>query len=61
MSERPKPKTQKESKMAYFNNSIKTIKELKSAYHKLALKNHPDVGGDIEVMKAINVEYDTIQ
>ena len=46
--------------MAYFNNSIKTIKELKSAYHKLALKNHPDVGGDIEVMKAINVEYDTI-
>lgn len=45
--------------MSYFSN-IKSIEALKSAYHKLALKNHPDVGGDIEVMKAINVEYDTI-
>lgn len=43
--------------MSYFSN-IKTIKELKAAYHTLALKNHPDVGGDAEVMKSINVEYD---
>ena len=43
--------------MKYFAN-IKTLEELKKEYKKLALENHPDRGGDVEVMKAINAEYD---
>jgi hypothetical protein len=33
---------------------------LKSAYRKAALKNHPDRGGDPEMMKKVNVAYDTL-
>ena len=43
--------------MKYFNN-CKTIEELKKEYKKLAFANHPDRNGDLEVMKAINVEYE---
>lgn len=43
--------------MKYFAN-IKTLEELKREYKRLALENHPDRGGDVEVMKAINAEYD---
>lgn len=43
--------------MKYFTN-IQTLEELKKEYKKLALENHPDRGGDVEVMKAINAEYD---
>lgn len=43
--------------MKYFAN-IKTLEELKKEYKRLALENHPDRGGDVEVMKAINAEYD---
>ena len=43
----------------YFKN-IKTLEELKREYKKLALANHPDRGGDVEVMKAINAEYDEL-
>ena len=42
--------------MRYFNN-IKDLNELKAAYRKLAMANHPDRGGDPEVMKEINSEY----
>lgn len=45
--------------MAYFTN-CKTLEELKAAYKKLALKNHPDCGGDESVMKEINKEYDIV-
>lgn len=45
--------------MAYFTN-CKTLEELKAAYKKLALKNHPDCGGDEAVMKEINKEYDVV-
>ena len=41
----------------YFD-SCKDKNELKAMYRKLAMKNHPDRGGDEEVMKAINAEYD---
>ena len=37
---------------------IKTMDELKKRYKKLALQNHPDMGGDTRTMQEINVEYD---
>ncbi len=49
----------KENTMKYFQN-ITTLEELKKAYHRLALKYHPDCGGDTEIMKAINQEHDEL-
>lgn len=43
----------------YFKN-INTLEELKKEYKRLALANHPDRGGDVEIMKAINAEYDIV-
>jgi len=43
--------------MKYFVN-CKSIEELKKEYKKLAFANHPDRGGDVEIMKAINSEYE---
>ena len=37
---------------------IETLEDLKKQYKKLALENHPDRGGDVEIMKEINAEYD---
>lgn len=45
--------------MAYFKN-VKNVEDLKTAYKKLARENHPDMGGDVEVMKAINSEFDML-
>lgn len=45
--------------MSYFKNII-NLDDLKSQYKTLARKNHPDAGGDPEVMKAINQEYDKL-
>ena len=44
-------------KLQYFKD-VQNVKELKKAYHKLVLKNHPDKGGDHEVMVAIVLEYE---
>lgn len=41
----------------YFKN-CKTKEDAKKLYKKLAFKHHPDKGGDVEVMKAINNEFD---
>ncbi len=41
----------------YFTE-CKTAEQLKAAYKKLILKNHPDNGGDPEICKAINAEYE---
>ena len=41
----------------YFE-TCKTLDELKSVYRKLAMKYHPDVGGDTETMQKINAEYE---
>lgn len=40
--------------------SVKSLVDLKNQYRALALANHPDKGGDEEVMKAINAEYDAL-
>lgn len=42
----------------YFTN-CKTLDELKAEYRRLAMKHHPDMGGDTATMQAINAEYET--
>lgn len=42
--------------MGYFKN-VKSFEDLKAQFRALAISNHPDVGGSLEVMKEINVEY----
>lgn len=42
--------------MNYFTECT-SLEELKQLYRKLCVKNHPDMGGDVEVMKDINVQY----
>ena len=37
---------------------IDTLEQLKEQYHKLALKFHPDHGGDTATMQAVNNEYE---
>ena len=44
---------------SYFKN-ISSVEELKKMYRTLAMKNHPDVGGSEEAMKAINIEYEVM-
>lgn len=36
----------------------RTLEELKKKYHELVLKHHPDRGGNLEMMQAVNVAYD---
>jgi len=43
----------------YFNNP-QTLEELKKQYRELAFKYHPDRGGNNEIMKIINYEYDEL-
>ena len=42
--------------MIYFKHCT-TLDEVKATYRDLAMKNHPDRGGDTETMQAINREY----
>lgn len=44
----------------YFANCT-TQEEAKRLYHDLARQYHPDLGGDLETMKAINTEYASFQ
>ena len=43
----------------YFAN-VRTLEDLKKEYRRLAMKHHPDRGGDLETMKAINAEHDRL-
>ena len=43
-----------------FFDSCKTLNELKAQYRKLAMENHPDMGGDVETMQRINAEHDAM-
>ena len=45
--------------MTYFNNP-QTLKELRTQYKKLAFEHHPDKGGDVEIMKQINLQYEKL-
>lgn len=41
----------------YFDK-CRNIDELKKEFHRLALIHHPDKGGDVTMMQAINSEYE---
>ena len=45
--------------MKWFNN-CNTLDELKAQYRKLAMKYHPDRGGDTATMQQINAEHDRL-
>ena len=45
--------------MKFFFN-VTSIDELKAQYKKLAKQHHPDLGGDVETMKAVNTEYEAL-
>ena len=44
----------------YFTPEPKTLEELKAQYRKLAFQHHPDRGGNVDAMKAVNSEYDEL-
>jgi curved DNA-binding protein CbpA len=44
----------------YFVPTPRTLEELKTQYRRLAMQHHPDQGGDLEAMQAVNSEYDTL-
>lgn len=46
--------------MAKYFKNVKSFEDLKNQFKALARKNHPDAGGDAEIMKAINTEYDAL-
>ena len=39
---------------------ITTLKELRKEYRRLVVKHHPDNGGNEDVIKEINAEYDRL-
>ena len=45
--------------MRYFSD-CKSMDDVKTMYRDLCKKYHPDLGGDEEIMKAINAEYERV-
>jgi curved DNA-binding protein CbpA len=46
--------------LTYFVPMPETAEDLKAMYRQLAMKHHPDKGGNSETMKAVNCEYDRL-
>lgn len=46
--------------MAKYFKNVKSYENLKEQYRTLLKTNHPDAGGDVEIMKEINCEYDAL-
>jgi len=44
--------------MTSYFKVCKTQEEAKKIYKKLALENHPDKGGDVDIMKEINAQFE---
>ena len=44
--------------MRKYFEACRTLDELKAAYRKAALANHPDTGGTVAAMQEINAEYE---
>lgn len=44
--------------MSKFFDKVKTLDDLKKMYKELAKQHHPDRGGDVATMQAINAEFD---
>jgi hypothetical protein len=49
----------KENEMKYFEG-FKEEKEIKNRFKELAKQYHPDLGGDAEIMKIINDQYEKV-
>ena len=46
--------------MSNYSQNWESKEECKKMYKKLAFKHHPDRGGDLDIMKEINNEFDWI-
>lgn len=46
--------------MAQYFENVKTLNDLKAEYRRLAMANHPDLGGSTAIMQQINAEYDRL-
>lgn len=46
--------------MAKYFKNVKNLEDLKKQYKALLKEHHPDNGGDVEVMKAVNIEFDSL-
>ena len=46
--------------MANYFENVKTLNDLKAEYRRLAMANHPDLGGSTAVMQEINAAYDRL-
>lgn len=45
----------------FYSGQQITIEAVKKQYRKLAMENHPDRGGDLKAMQAINAEFDQLR
>ena len=47
-------------KLKFFKGFNENLKTVKARFKDLCFIHHPDVGGDVEMMKLINLEYEFI-
>ena len=46
--------------MAKYFKNVQSLDDLKKQFRELLKKHHPDNGGDVEIMKEVNVEFDAL-